>query len=187
MSEAEDDIDGPRQSRVSWALREERDDLARAAARRAYRALKADLAETDPFALHIDLAGMTGLSATLVPLRGTLAGRPLTVPLGHIAWHAKPEILPALGILVRELPARALCDGFRALFRSFADQPFARLLFLCQDLRTVPLLGRYGFACEHVGSGGLDRSLPRIRQKFAVKEFRDLTGAATVLPGAHQT
>ena len=98
----------------------------------------------------------------------------LNVTLGRTAWVRAPEDLPVVGIFVPAGEPAALARALSGLITAHYTAPFARFVFLCQELRPVPLLGRYQFTVEHLGKITPNAAARRLNLRFGVVEIRDL-------------
>ena len=145
-----------------------------------YREMCRELENDALFDLNIDFGDEAPAGALHAPsiLVDAAARRlpVLNVPLGSIAWQAEPQRLPTLGIYLGDAAPEALRQPFRDLMLAHHSQPFARLVFLCQGVRVVPFLGRYGFAVEHVGRQAVEDFAPRMRLRFGLTQIRELAG-----------
>jgi hypothetical protein len=102
----------------------------------------------------------------------------LNVTLGKTAWVRVPEDLPVIGIFVPAADHETLKRAFIKLVTEHYMAPFARFVFLCEELRPVPLLGRYRFTYEHLASTKPHDAARRLNLRFGVVQIRHIvTGA----------
>jgi hypothetical protein len=144
-----------------------------------FREMQAELDNPALFDLKIDFPDQ---SDSFAPDLTTLALPPMSrrlpilrVSLGKTAWAEDPEALPSLGMYVPDLPGDHLRAGLRGFFVAHHARPFCRPVFICETMRPVPFLGRYGFVCEYLGRHRLEIFTERIHQRFGINQLRALT------------
>jgi len=104
----------------------------------------------------------------------------LRVPLGHIACAPNSDDLKVIGILIPRAPVDALRPGLAALFGEHHRSPFGKLLFICEDLDLIALLGRYGFAYHHLQYRVPEHDFAMLAARFAMTEVRNLTNGTPI-------
>ncbi len=152
-------------------------DLGRKLAQHEYNTLTAELGSANVFDLSIDFPNDPAPDIDLPGLDSAveLAQLPrLDIPLGTVAWHHAPETLPIVGIFCPDAKPDDIRAGLGALVAIHHSKPFARFLFLCESLRLVPLLGRYEFAYEFLGTRTPFEFGERLNHRFGMTEIRDL-------------
>lgn len=162
----------------------ERDALGERLARYEFQALRRELETGDPFEVRVEITPLSDApraprSPDLALDADVLARLPvLPVPLGRIAWVHRPTDLPVSGIYVRDMAGRDLCKALVPLLTEHHRAPFARLVFLCQSLVPVHVLGRYGFLCHHIGDTVLPDIAGVFSPRYGMAQIRDLEGGA---------
>lgn len=143
-----------------------------------FRELRAELANPSVFDLKIDFASAAPPQAPTLPFvldRYAPHRLPvLNVPLGRIAWTDQPDSLPVIGVLCPDLDHKVLRHALLDLLATHHAKPFAKLLFMCQALRPIPFLGRYGFAYEFLGNQGFENAARRAGLRYGAGEIRNL-------------
>lgn len=109
-----------------------------------------------------------------------IAGRMpvLNVTLGRTAWVLHPEELPVIGIFIPAATPQEISSALAGLITAHYTETFARFVFLCEELRPIPLLGRYNFAVEHLGKTKPNAAARRLNLRFGVVEIRHLLTSA---------
>lgn len=158
--------------------------MGRRLAQFEFREMQAELSNPALFDLKIDFPESSDKSAPDLP---TLALPPvsrrlpvLRVSLGKIAWAEDPEALPCLGIYIPDMAGDKLATGLNAFLSAHHYRPFCRPVFICQTMRPVPFLGRYGFVYEYLGRHRLVDFAARMHQRFGMAQLRALTSAEVI-------
>lgn len=144
-----------------------------------HRSLLAELSSgTEPAFQNVSAAGTQDRRPPvpqLPPPGPDLFGLPkLNVPLGRIAVSDDPAALGVVGILIPAAPLVDLRPDLVALFGEHHRAPFGRLLFVCEGLNLIPLLGRYGFAYHRLAPGPYDSDCAALSARFGMQELRAL-------------
>lgn len=144
-----------------------------------YRALLAELSSgTEPTFQNVggdSMATVRPHAPQLSPHGPDLFGLPtLNVPLGQIAVSDEPAALSVVGILIPDAALKDLRAELVSLFGEHHRAPFGRLLFVCEALNLIPLLGRYGFAYHRIAPGSLGRDCAMLNARFGMRELRAL-------------
>lgn len=158
-------------------LARENQDLGIRLAGYEYRAMLSELGQPEVFDLQIDFPGDASPELKVPLLTGVreVAHLPqLNVTLGTIAWVHDPEQLPVIGIHCPPVDPDRTREGLSALITAHHIKPFARFVFLCSNLRIVPLLGRYQFCYEHIGVSDPIQLANRLAHRFNLSEIRNL-------------
>jgi hypothetical protein len=161
---------------------EENAKLRKKLAHHEFRQLERELTSADPFALDIrvpdteapDVLRIPDVSNPLLPC--------LPVPLGTIQHQDGFRAMPVIAVHDDGLTGRQLATALLGLMRTQYRDPFARIVFLCSSFEAVPLLARYGFLAEHVGSKSPAESLERVHRRYGAREIRSL-GTGAIIAG----
>lgn len=158
-------------------LARDNQEIGKKLAQHEYELVIAELANPKVFNLEIDFpnAPAPEIRAPLLFDEADVAHLPrVNVTLGTVAWDVSPAKLPVVGIYCPALDHDTLREAVSALITAHFTKPFARFVFLCDDIRLVPLLGRYQFTYEHIGAHDVMALAMRLRRRFGMQEIRDL-------------
>ncbi len=111
----------------------------------------------------------------------------LNVTMGKTAWVRVPEDLPVIGIFVPKSDYETLKRAFIKLMTEHYMAPFARFVFLCEEMRPIPLLGRYSLTYEHLGRIAPNAAARRLNLRYGVVQIRHIVSGALLwrAPGAN--
>jgi hypothetical protein len=156
----------------------ERNEHAQRLARFEFQAMKAELA--DGTAFTVANASASGAAPDSFSFAVDVLGLPqLNVPLSRIAWHAEPNSLPVIAILI-EIRSPETVISLIALLHELHATPFARIVFITRHLDMVPFFDRYGFAVVCVGASHTNIAGPILLQRFGVRQIRNAKDGKTV-------
>jgi len=165
-------------------------EMGRRLARHEFRVMSAELKNPNLFELSIDFGSVdpgTVLAAKTISDDPIAAIMPrLNVTLGRIAWVETPADLPVMGLFVPDAPARMLTAALIEFMTSHHAAPFVRPVFLCQTLRPIPFLGRYGFTYDVLGDAPLESAAERLRLRYGMQQIRDLVSGDLLTSAAEQ-
>lgn len=170
-------------------LARENQQMGQRLAQLEFREMGKELANPEVFDLKIDFVESAAVPmaslATIVedPVARRLP--PLNVTLGSIAWSDAPDELPVVGIFCPHIDSVSLRAGFVDLMTAHHTQPFARFVFLCENMRPIPFLGRYKLTYEYIGSVKLEQIIHRLSRRFAVSQVVDLISGAAMWRDDH--
>jgi len=140
--------------------------------------MKKELSDPALFDLMIDFPKTETLDAPFLPsIFDQYSGQylpKLNVPLGRISWCADPNSLPVIGIHCRDQRSSILQSALLDLLKTNHANPFARFVFVCESIRPIPFLGRYGFAYEYLGRQPFEMVSDRLVARYDIVEIRDL-------------
>lgn len=149
-------------------------------ARHEFRQMLRELSGPDPFDLDIVTDAEPLATQIVIPAMGDANLSPLPVPMGSIYAPGAERDLPAIGVHDDGLTGARLAAALTGLMKTQYSKPIARLLFLCSSFEAGPFLGRYGFASEHVATGSLEGILPRLNQRYGIRQIRSLATGAII-------
>lgn len=149
-------------------------------ARHEFRQMIRELSSPAPFKLDVTSAVEPLGAGVTIPALGHANLAPLPVPMGSIHTPGPERELPAIGVHDDGLTGRELATALMGLMKTQYSKPIARLLFLCSGFEAVPFLGRYGFACEQVTGAPVGEMLPRLHQRYGIRQVRSLGTGAVV-------
>jgi hypothetical protein len=98
---------------------------------------------------------------------------PIQAPLARIAAHWDPESLPCVGVVMEGADVASV-QALLGLAGELNAGAFARILFLVRCLTLIPLLSRYGFACQSVGTASVGEIGASVAPRYGLDQVRDL-------------
>lgn len=165
-------------------LERENDALRLKSARHEFRQLEQELLSDDPFKLDIITTDAFPGGCTWMPDGDTQGLPTLSVPAGSIQPTELASDFPVIAVHDDGLTGRALAAALLGLLKTQYRDPFARLVFLCSSFEPVPLLGRYGFAVEHVGQAAPASIIERLHRRYGVYQIRSVATGALIVETA---